>query len=115
MDRFPLEDLAVEADHAVVLRVEHAGQPDEEHLEDSGFQKGHLVVLAEQAESRYAFGELDDSADGGRESFREILKELLLASQRLWVRIQRTARLQQKRRVPSVKFENSEIEKYSSG
>ena len=88
VDGLSLQHLPVQAYHAVRLGVEHASEPDEQHLENARLQQRHLIVLRQQAESRDAFREFDHAADRGREPLREILQQLLLAGQRLGVRVQ---------------------------
>lgn len=80
VDGVSFEELPVEADHCTGLGVEHAGQAYEEHFENAGFEQGDLVVLRQEGEAGDSFGELNDSADGGREAFGEVLEQFLLAS-----------------------------------
>ncbi|KOX67984.1 hypothetical protein WN51_07601 [Melipona quadrifasciata] len=63
VDGLSFQHLPVQADHAVRLSIEHAGQPHQQHLEHAGLQQRDLVVLCQQAKARNAFRELHHTAD----------------------------------------------------
>lgn len=87
----PLQNLSVEADHGVVLGVEHAGEADEQNFEYSSLEEGHLVLLGEEREPGDPLGKFNDASNGGGESLGEVLEEFLLACEWLRIRIQRAS------------------------